>query len=120
MPIDPGWLVRRYRGVDTWCLVSWINSQIGFIWPLKVSVFCETDYLAYIELITDWCHACNVAIGDWFPRSNYVHLIGVPSITGSLAHAIGEARTSGIPGASILANNGKASLAGTVCLFFHE
>lgn len=53
--------------------------------------FCDDDYLAYIELMAEWCRAYNVAIWAWCLMPNHVHLIAVPTSMEGLARAIGEA-----------------------------
>ena len=53
--------------------------------------FCEEDYLAYIDLMAEWCHKCQVDILAWCLMPNHVHLIAVPHKTEGLARAIGEA-----------------------------
>lgn len=50
----------------------------------------DGDYLAYIELMAEWCHAYNIAIWAWCLMSNHVHLIAVPISAEGLARAIGE------------------------------
>lgn len=53
--------------------------------------FCEDDYLAYLELMAEWCRKCRVDIWAWCLMPNHVHLIAVPQIAEGLARAIGEA-----------------------------
>ena len=53
--------------------------------------FCDDDYLAYIELITQWCSVYHVEIWAWCLMPNHVHLIAVPQNEDGLARAIGEA-----------------------------
>lgn len=53
--------------------------------------FCDEDYLAYIELMAEWCQAYKVAIWAWCLMFNHVHLIAVPTTENGLARAIGEA-----------------------------
>ncbi len=53
--------------------------------------FCEDDYLAYIELMAQWCNECHVEIWAWCLMPNHVHLVAVPQNEDSLARAIGEA-----------------------------
>ena len=53
--------------------------------------FGDEDYLAYIELMAEWCRAYNVAIWAWCLMPNHVHLIAVPTSTEGLARVIGEA-----------------------------
>ena len=53
--------------------------------------FCDDDYLAYIELMAEWCQTCKVDIWAWCLMPNHVHLIAVPTNTEGLARAIGEA-----------------------------
>ncbi len=53
--------------------------------------FCDDDYLAYIELVAEWCAKYDVAIWAWCLMPNHVHLIVVPQTETGLARAIGEA-----------------------------
>ncbi len=53
--------------------------------------FCDEDYLAYIELMAEWCRKCQVDIWVWCLMPNHVHLIAVPHTEQGLARAIGEA-----------------------------
>lgn len=53
--------------------------------------FGDEDYLAYIELMAEWCRAYKVAIWAWCLMPNHVHLIAVPTSAEGLARAIGEA-----------------------------
>lgn len=53
--------------------------------------FCDDDYLAYIELMAEWCAKYDVAIWAWCLMPNHVHLIVVPQTETGLARAIGEA-----------------------------
>ncbi|MDX9833972.1 MAG: transposase [Desulfobulbus sp.] len=53
--------------------------------------FCDDDYLAYIELMAEWCQTCKVDIWVWCLMPNHVHLIAVPTNAEGLARAIGEA-----------------------------
>ena len=53
--------------------------------------FCDDDYLAYIELMAEWCHHFQVEIWSWCLMPNHVHLIAVPTSSEGLARAIGEA-----------------------------
>lgn len=53
--------------------------------------FCDDDYLAYLELMAEWCRKCRVEIWAWCLMPNHVHLIAVPQTEEGLARAIGEA-----------------------------
>ena len=53
--------------------------------------FCEDDYLAYIELMAEWCRKYRVEIWAWCLMPNHVHLIAVPHTEEALSRAIGEA-----------------------------
>jgi len=53
--------------------------------------FCDDDYLAYIDLMGQWCRRHDVAIWAWCLMPNHVHLIAVPQTETGLARAIGEA-----------------------------
>jgi putative transposase len=53
--------------------------------------FCDDDYLAYIELMSEWCNKCQVDIWAWCLMPNHVHLIAVPHTEKGLSRAIGEA-----------------------------
>jgi putative transposase len=53
--------------------------------------FCDEDYLAYIELMAQWCQKYNVEIWAWCLMPNHIHLIAVPQSKEGLGRAIGEA-----------------------------
>ncbi len=53
--------------------------------------FRDDDYLAYLELMAEWCRKCRVEIWAWCLMPNHVHLIAVPQTEEGLARAIGEA-----------------------------
>ena len=53
--------------------------------------FCDEDYLAYIELMGEWCRKYGVEIWAWCLMPNHVHLIAVPQTETGLARAVGEA-----------------------------
>ncbi|WP_267927357.1 transposase [Desulfolithobacter dissulfuricans] len=53
--------------------------------------FCDDDYLAYIELMGEWCRKHGVGIWAWCLMPNHVHLVAVPQTETGLARAIGEA-----------------------------
>jgi len=53
--------------------------------------FCDEDYLAYVDLMAEWCKLYHVEILAWCLMSNHVHLIAVPETEVGLARAIGEA-----------------------------
>jgi len=45
---------------------------------LSADIFCDDDYLAYIELMAQWCREYHVEIWAWCLMPNHVHLIAVP------------------------------------------
>jgi len=53
--------------------------------------FCDEDYLAYLDLMAQWCRRYHVDIWTWCLMPNHVHLIAVPETENGLARAIGEA-----------------------------
>ena len=53
--------------------------------------FSDEDYIAYIELMAEWCKKYKVDIWAWCLMPNHVHLIAVPQTEEGLARAIGEA-----------------------------
>lgn len=53
--------------------------------------FCDDDYLAYLDLMAEWCRKLQVVIWAWCLMPNHVHLIAVPQSEEGLARAIGEA-----------------------------
>jgi len=53
--------------------------------------FCDEDYLAYLDLMAEWCRKYQVDIWAWCLMPNHVHLIAVPQDESGLARAIGEA-----------------------------
>jgi putative transposase len=53
--------------------------------------FCDDDYIAYIDLMAEWCGKHGVEIWAWCLMPNHVHLIAVPESDEGLARAIGEA-----------------------------
>ena len=53
--------------------------------------FCDDDYLAYVDLLSEWCRKCGVVIWAWCLMPNHVHLIAVPQAETSFARAFGEA-----------------------------
>lgn len=57
----------------------------------QLTFFCDEDYLAYIDLMAEWCGKCHVEIWAWCLMPNHVHLIAVPESEIGLARAIGEA-----------------------------
>jgi len=65
----------------------------------------DEDYLAYIELMTEWCRKHEVAIWAWCLMPNHVHLIAVPQNEDGLARAIGR-RIAVTPGGSISGRSG--------------
>ena len=57
----------------------------------QTTFFCDEDYLAYVELMADWCSRFNVEVWAYCLMPNHVHLIAVPSSEHGLRRAIGEA-----------------------------
>jgi len=53
--------------------------------------FCDDDYSAYLELMSDWCREEGVEIWSYCLMPNHVHLIAVPSSADGLRRAVGEA-----------------------------
>ena len=53
--------------------------------------FCDDDYRLYIQLMSEWCSICGVAIWAYCLMPNHVHFIAVPQTKNSLKLAIGEA-----------------------------
>jgi len=53
--------------------------------------FCDDDYRAYLELMTQWCSRWAVEIWAYCLMPNHVHLIAVPESGDGLRSAIGEA-----------------------------
>jgi hypothetical protein len=68
--------------------------------------FRDDDYLAYIELMAEWCRNFRVEIWAWCLMPNHVHLVAVPHTDEALSRAIGEAHRR-IPGGSISVKNGE-------------
>ena len=67
--------------------------------------FCEEDYLAYVELMGQWCDERGVAVWAYCLMPNHVHLIAVPKREDSLRRAVGEAHRR-IRGVSTSASGG--------------
>ncbi len=63
--------------------------------------FGKEDYQHYLELISRFCRAEQVAIWAYCLIHNHVHLIVVPQSAESLRRAIGEAHPRPVPGLSI-------------------
>ena len=59
--------------------------------PRQETFFGEEDYQHYLELMTQFCRAEQVAIWACCLMPNHVHLIVVPQSAESLRRAIGEA-----------------------------
>jgi len=53
--------------------------------------FSDDDYLAYLDLIHEWCTAYSVDLWGYCLMPNHVHLILVPEDEESLALAVGKA-----------------------------
>src|SRR5271157_5111414 len=63
--------------------------------------FGEEDYQHYLELISRFCRAEQVAIWAYCLMPNHVHLIVVPQSAESLRRAIGEVHPRPVPSVSI-------------------
>lgn len=57
----------------------------------QTTFFGEEDYVAYLELMTQWCRDLGVEIWAYCLMPNHVHLIAVPRTEQSLRRAVGEA-----------------------------
>ncbi|OQZ01988.1 MAG: transposase [Candidatus Brocadia sp. UTAMX2] len=53
--------------------------------------FCDEDYEAYIDLMSQWCTHWNVEVWAYCLMPNHIHLIAVPPSEKALSRAIGEA-----------------------------
>ncbi|MCK5558702.1 MAG: transposase [Candidatus Hydrogenedentes bacterium] len=53
--------------------------------------FCEDDYAAYIELMSQWCTRQGVQVWAYCLMPNHVHLVCVPESQDALRLAIGKA-----------------------------
>lgn len=53
--------------------------------------FSDEDYLAYLDLMAEWCRKYQVQVWAYCLMPNHVHLIAVPETEEGLARAIGEA-----------------------------
>jgi putative transposase len=53
--------------------------------------FNDEDYLAYLELMSEWCGKYQVVIWAYCLMPNHIHLIAVPKTKDGLNLAIGEA-----------------------------
>ena len=53
--------------------------------------FCAEDYLAYLDLMAEWCRKYQIEIWGYCLMPNHVHLVAVPQYEGGLARGIGEA-----------------------------
>ena len=52
--------------------------------------FCEEDFQAYLNLMSEWCSRLNVEVWAYCLMPNHAPLIAVPESEGSLRRAIGE------------------------------
>jgi len=52
---------------------------------------CDEDYQTYLELMSEWCRKCKVAVWAYCLMPNHVHLIAVPQSEDGLRRAVGEA-----------------------------
>ena len=78
--------------------------------------FQQVDYQVYLELMAEWCAACEVEIWSYCLMPNHIHLIAVPAPEGGLRRAIGplarrtavilDTSTSGRSGAAIFGRVG--------------
>ena len=57
----------------------------------QATFFNEADYAAYLELMSEWCWRCGVAVWAYCLMPNHVHLIVVPESEDGLRRGIGEA-----------------------------
>jgi putative transposase len=57
----------------------------------QTTFFCEEDYAAYLELMSQWCAQEGVQVWAYCLMPNHVHLIAVPETEDGLRRAIGEA-----------------------------
>ena len=57
----------------------------------QATFFSDDDYRSYLELMAEWCTRCGVEVWAYCLMPNHVHLVAVPSTSGGLASAIGEA-----------------------------
>ncbi|MGD0900924.1 MAG: transposase [Thermoguttaceae bacterium] len=53
--------------------------------------FCDDDYTAYLELMSEWCAERGVEVWAYCLMPNHIHLVAVPQSEDGLARAIGEA-----------------------------
>ena len=53
--------------------------------------FRDDDYVAYLELMGEWCRDCGVQILAYCLLPDHVHLLAVPKSADALRAAIGEA-----------------------------
>jgi putative transposase len=53
--------------------------------------FRDSDYLAYINLMAEWCQEFKVEVWAYCLMPNHVHMIAVPETEDGLRRAIGEA-----------------------------
>jgi REP-associated tyrosine transposase len=53
--------------------------------------FRDDDYLAYLNLMQEWCQKERVVVWAYCLMPNHIHLICVPDKTTGLARAVGEA-----------------------------
>lgn len=53
--------------------------------------FSDDDYRAYLDLMSEWCRRCRVALWAYCLMPNHVHLVAVPKSEDGLRRAIGEA-----------------------------
>jgi len=53
--------------------------------------FNDEDYLAYLELMSEWCGKYQVVIWAYCLMPNHIHLIAVPAAKDGLNLAVGEA-----------------------------
>jgi putative transposase len=53
--------------------------------------FSDDDYVAYIDLMAEWCSHYGIVMWAYCLMPNHVHLVCVPPEKDSLHQAIGEA-----------------------------
>jgi putative transposase len=57
----------------------------------QTTFFCDEDYAAYLELMSQWCGKHGVEIWAYCLMPNHVHMIAAPKSEDGLRRAIGEA-----------------------------
>ena len=57
----------------------------------QATFFCDEDYVAYLDLMREWCGEMGVSVWAYCLMPNHVHLVVVPKSEDGLRRAIGEA-----------------------------